>query len=163
MQLNSKRRREQFAWVALIALSTASLSSCVPTERDATSGDGSWADKFATCMSESGWVVETSADGGVASEFPESQRDIYEAEAAICAQQAGSGVRPTEEQFEIGYQGLTDDHDCIVEAGYDLPPPPSYQAWREMDGRWNPFMEVPSSLSSDELEVLIELCTPTGI
>lgn len=71
-------------------------------------------------------------------------------------------MRPSEEQFEVGYEALLDDRECIVDAGYLLPLPPSYQAWREIDGRWNPFSELPPSLTQEEIAALITLCSPAG-
>lgn len=161
MQLREKHLRVLF--VPVLITGSMMLTACVAnaTAREDT-GVPEWSDSFSACMSQAGWSVSVRSDGGVESEYPESQRPVYEAQAALCADQAGSGIKPTEEEFEVGYEGLIEDHECIVKEGYSLPQPPSYQAWREIDGQWNPFMDLPRTLTQDQLTDLIDVCTPTG-
>lgn len=156
--------RPKLLALTLVLAGGVGLTAC---SAQTAGGDGetipSWADTFSACMTQAGWSVSIRSDGGVESEYPESQRAVYEAQASLCADQAGSGAIPTEEEFGLGYEGLLDDHQCIVNEGYTLPQPPSYQSWREMDGLWNPFMDVPLDLTEDQLQALIDRCTPTGI
>ena len=156
----TKRRRVATYLILATTFLTAACSGDISSDEN---GNSTWAESFAACMSEAGWPVQIAEDGGVESEFPESQRDVFRAQEILCAERSAPGSDPTEAQFEAGYEGLLEDRLCIVEAGYELPPPPTYQAWRDINGQWNPFVDLPDSLTGDEMEHLIEICTPTGL
>jgi hypothetical protein len=156
-------RGRRVAAVALAATALVALTACAPDPGPVSEGPkSSWATEFSACMSERGWTVSIESDGGVVGEYPESQRAIYELDTAECSNAAGADVVPTEAQFEAGYKALLANRECIVGEGYDLPEAPTYQAWREIDGKWNPFLDLPE-ITGEQLDALIAVCEPVGI
>lgn len=66
---------------------------------------------------------------------------------------------------EVEYAWMLDSQRCIENEGYELPEPPSWEAWRDRgDGRYSPHRHVSEdgSLPTEDFHALIETCPQGG-
>lgn len=153
----------RIAGFALAGLFLVPLAACAADSTPADTLVGaSWADRFAACMNERGWNVTVSEDGGVEGEYTDEQADRFTEDRDECNAFAGTNEELSPAEYEEAYAALLDNRDCIIAQGYDLPQPPSYQAWRDMNAAWNPFVDLPPDLATSDLQALVEACPPVG-
>lgn len=113
-------------------------------------------------MEERGWETEVEDDGGVVTEWTDAQENIYKVDSAECSTAAGGDDELTPAEYEAGYDALIENWECIIDEGYDLPEPPTYQAWMDIGAAWNPYADLPESVTGDELVALTTACPPAG-
>lgn len=150
--------------IVLAALLPSVLTGCAaqPSSGGSTAKAAAEPNEIvARCMQEHGWDVTVGDDGGVASPLiPFGQATAYDTASADC------WSRVKIPQFDdLGddarrslYRTVVKTRDCIVERGYELPKPPTYQAWADLSGRWSPYLDIDESLPEQEVDELLTAC-----
>ena len=135
------------------------LGGCAQPADLAEVDDASWGESFAACMAERGWTVTVDDDGGVEGGYVEGQATAFRADSDACYAAASTDEPLTEARYENHYAALLATRECIIDQGYDLQAPPSYQAWRDADARWSPHRElVDAGIADSEFASLDEAC-----
>lgn len=145
---------------------------CAPTDgASPTVGDWrAWADAQAQtqtdaqailieCFRDQGWEASVT-DFGLEIRIPEGQFDALQSTRAHCdrvVEELGYGPKEFAEQDIANFYGyMVDRYQCLSEAGYDLPPPPSLEVYLETyhasEDHWDPYGHVPHHRVRDALD-----------
>jgi hypothetical protein len=109
------------------------------------------------CMSDKGWEPVKGADGSFSFETTDEQKDVFLADNTACLEFIGANLEAekSDDEWRDVHTMLVGVHDCLVAQDLDLPDPPSFQAWMDMDRAWGPYGDVPLDVietRSSELE-----------
>jgi hypothetical protein len=104
------------------------------------------------CLTDKGWDIDDGGDGyGVHGGVPLAQVDQFDADKDACQARFGYDQLPgpsvSHDEAEDIYDLLLGVADCVRALGYDVPPPPSKQAFVEQlvahpIPSWHPYDEV---------------------
>ncbi|WP_232548057.1 hypothetical protein [Propioniciclava soli] len=113
------------------------------------------------CLLERGWEVTVSEDGSVDGFAPTGQELQYEADSNECW--ASAPAQPTfdespEEYRRQVYDAFVSTRACQLEHGAALPAAPSYEAWTEIKGQWNPSSDLPPDMGNQQVLALERDC-----
>lgn len=155
----------------LAAAAAAALAGCAADDPEADPGATvapveDYAANMVDCLTDRGWPVEATEDGGVRTTdgIPTEQGDQYEADRDECSAQFGYDQPPTVTRAEAEeiFDTLLGVAECMRDRGYSVPERPSEQAFVEalMDRPlpiWHPYDAVPDD-SISEKEAVREQC-----
>lgn len=124
---------------------------------------GIWADDMEWCLTELGWDVSATEDGGgidwnVVNEGDDEQR---QADTHGCSELIGHGEDEyfTEDYLARSYDERVQQAECIRELGYEIGEPPSREVFIEQSQQeriavYDPLLDLPG----DEIEAAQESC-----
>lgn len=133
----------------------------------------SWVTGVAACMQESGWDVQADAQLGSISNdtLPVQQRSSFKQALRGCEKAAGpqpNADSPSRDRVVAIYAHLVKMRSCLSANGFSSDEPPSEGAFVDeyLSGRagWNPYNQLPPTLSQAAFEELERQCpqTPPG-
>lgn len=147
------------ALAAIAAAIAVAIAGCTSTPGE-PSADGSpspskpqaedWQAGMVQCLTDKGWDVTSRDDGGFGYELSEEQLDPFDQAREECHLSLGYDFEPPEysqdEAAEI-YDAFVTAAECVRDLGYEVPDPPSKQAFVEemVSGdlpSWNPYNGV---------------------
>lgn len=148
----------------LIALTLLLLVGCSSEPGDTsptnvnTSADA--AEIVSQCLQDKGWNAEAGDDGGVGVAVPKEQAEKYELDEAECW---ATVETPTFDDLSSAdrsdfYDRLVALRGCLLDFGLTLPPPPSFQAWVDMEGAWSPYIDIDPTVMQDSYEEIEAAC-----
>lgn len=160
------------AWRTLLALTIPMLVACAAVaETGVTVGDWrSWVEEQAhtqaeaqsiliDCYREQGWEVSENQPGapGFEIRIPEGQWDALQEAKMHCErvlEERGHAFRVFTPQDIANFYGyMVDRYECLVAAGFDVPPPPSLEVYLETyhtgQDHWDPYGHVPHHLGRE--------------
>ncbi len=154
-------------WEALQARYPSATRPDVEIVRIVTANE--WASAISQCLIDEGFpYVEAKPDGGVQwLDVPTAQMQGFDIARFTCSAmypRDPSHQEPlTEAQLDWLYNYYTGEMtECLTELGYDVPPPPSAQAFRETyytDHPWLPFSDAYRQVQSQkEYDTLATTC-----
>lgn len=145
---------------AAAGLLAVGLAGCSATMNDSASDGYDFARDFSECMGNLGWSVTPNDDGGVSSAIPPGQKSAYDAARDQCAELIGTyGHAPlTEAELRTVYRAQLATRDCLLDLGYDVPEPPSEQAFLDLEGAWSPYMDLPSGALDQTFDEVTGAC-----
>lgn len=121
---------------------------------------------MAECMRAEGWNATAHDRGITIPDVSVDQRDEISASRARCHEQLGIDDLPTaadltDEQVIDQYEALVETKACLEGLGYDIPEPPSPEAfldqWRSETGPWHPYESL-GLLGPTEFAAVEEAC-----
>ena len=138
------------------------------TDADGTQSLSERTEVIAGCLRDEGLAVEVTYEAGTAG-FTYDNRivsnELFDEKFAVCQQQLEAegaiGPPPSGDPAYLAsvYRKLVDAARCLEEAGYEIPPPASEDAWVESRGAaWNPFDEIARADGLDSAAEAQELC-----
>ena len=113
------------------------------------------------CMEESGLEVVDDGRGGLTSprELTSEQVDLWQAEFARCGEDVGMFDPFTDDQLQELYALEVENHECLVENGFESSPPPSEQAFLESwRGDGEPYNSLRAALDNGTLQAAGAVC-----
>lgn len=112
------------------------------------------------CMLDRGWEVTLSDDGGIGGFAPSGQEDRYEADLSECSGTVRERTYDeySHEELRRIYESFAETRACQNGRGGPYPDPPSYQAWTESKGSWNPYSDLPDEIGGQALLDLEASC-----
>jgi hypothetical protein len=159
--------------VAVCALMVMAVAACASgesggDERPPLPSAQDFAVTMQQCLSDEGWEVEVSWDGGIEFSLPADQTDQFMAAQQVCLERTGYD-RPMEYTLEEAaslYDELLEVADCVRDLGYAVADPPSRQAYAEQLARgehatWHPYYGA-GATSPDEVREKWEACPHLG-
>lgn len=113
------------------------------------------------CMADKGWIAIEATDGTYSFEVDDGQTDVFLTDNGACLETivANQEAIKTDDEWRTVYGILVGVHDCLVGQRLDLPLPPSFQAWQDMDRNWGPYGDVPLDVM-EERSVELEAACP---
>ena len=170
----------------LVACAAVALSGCagagvdagaVPFERPGWMADqdqrqAEHREALQGCVAGKGWNVTVDQFGGVVEPFDDADFPRWESDRDACRAEMGLGTSPTSlsrDRAELVYERQVDTWRCVLDAGHDVPAPPSREAFVEEitgaggeDGAgvtvWGPYGDLPVRLSAAEMNALADTC-----
>ncbi|WP_454050311.1 hypothetical protein [Cellulomonas sp. Marseille-Q8402] len=124
------------------------------------------------CVTARGWNVTVDGAGGVVEPFDDADYPLWEADRDACRGELGLGAAMgalTRERAALVYERQVDTWRCVRDAGHEVPPPPSEEAFvEELTGsgergapgatEWGPYGDLPRRLPAAEMNELVEEC-----
>lgn len=104
-------------------------------------------ERIAACIRQGGFEVTVSADGYETAVSPE-QKDrlddvIVDCEESLTAEgRIPSPEVPTRASVERDYKWAVAALRCLQESGYELPDPPTFDAYLDQTEKWSPFADL---------------------
>jgi hypothetical protein len=136
--------------ILVAALTVSLLGSCAREDprqpaSEAPTSQEDFDVRMNACMSDKGWEAVESADGSFNFVTTDEQKDVFLDDNSACLEFVGAGVEAekSDAEWQDVYSMLVSVHDCLVAHDLDLPDPPSFQAWMDMDRKWGPYGDVP--------------------
>jgi len=158
--------RLKVAWFAVVA-SVLMVAGCASTGPSATAqqttaptSQQDFDRKMNACMAEKGWEAVQQPDGSFSFETTEEQRELFLDENLACLELIGANLEPvkSDEEWLAIYESLVEVHECLNAQGLQLPEPPSFQAWQDMQRNWGPYGDVPLDVIEERLSELEGAC-----
>lgn len=113
---------------------------------------------LASCIESAGFKVEV-VDGSISARPPPEQAAHYDDAQSQCEEAAiSSGLvseidDPSDEELAAWYEARLLTHQCLVEKGYPISPPPSEDSYVEAGGRnWHPYDAILLDTTAVEAE-----------
>lgn len=130
--------------LALSGCSTVGPSTVVQETTSPTSQQDFDA-KMNACMAQQGWDAIQQPDGSYSFETTEEQRELFLQVNSACLELIGANLEPvkSDDEWRAIYESLVEVHECLNAQGLQLPEPPSFQAWQDMERNWGPYGDVP--------------------
>lgn len=156
------------ASLALIVSGCAAPTSPSPSESKVPAASGAWSDNMTDCLEEKGWEVDVLADGGISSQIPDGQEEIYRSDLSTCRAKYGYDVDPvyTDDEARDIYAQVLNVAECLREKGFDPGEAPSEQTFVEQlqtgPGGWDPYIDLyPQVMDTDEYMTVVKDCPRT--
>lgn len=111
-----------------------------------------------------GGEVLVSYRGGEDGELAPGVQELVETALTECSERVALPSLWTAPADADAYQRMLDSRDCLIAQGYEMPEPPSMEAWIESGfAAWNPYQELtgpdaPVQPSLAEIERLTQEC-----
>ncbi|WP_166880136.1 hypothetical protein [Salinibacterium sp. ZJ450] len=118
-------------------------------------------DLLRSCLADRGWSAEVDpADGGIVSEYPTSQADLYIEDTNECSTEIGMDNLPalTDNDYEELYAQVTESVECLESFGFDVPAAPSLQTYVDSKAQWSAFTFLPKGMSPDRFNEVTVAC-----
>lgn len=158
------RRSTLIVAVCVSALIFSGCSSSGPTavgpELTAPTSQQDLDAKMNACMADKGWDAIEQSDGSFNFETTDEQSDLFLEASSACLDQIGANLEPvkSDDEWLAIYESLVEVHDCLNTQNLDLPAPPSFQAWQDMERNWGPYGDVPIENIEERLSDLLAAC-----
>lgn len=111
--------------------------------------------EMSACLQGAGWVVTLMDDDSTAFEVEvlTEQDDAYREDREKCIEQIGAFRRESfsDDYIKQLYDHMSAQRQCLIDLGYDIPAPPTYEVFYEMTD-WDPMAEVPDEDFHSALE-----------
>ncbi|WP_395245558.1 hypothetical protein ACGGZK_07015 [Agromyces sp. MMS24-K17] len=173
------RQRSVFPPLAVGMVALLTLAACTsPARVDETQATGEAmsvspaADQVFKCITEKGWEVSLSWDGGIeasSDSVPQAQYDQYRADSDACWAVVDDKIRNmSPDQIRAAYTQELATRECLTGLGYDVAEPPSEQAFLDdfFIDRWSAYLAAGfgnGSLPDDEWRTVVQSCPqPSG-
>lgn len=124
-------------------------------------------DRLVECMTDAGWNVQRSWQGGVeAPNVPAGQQSAYESASQECAKSTGwaDAVNNLDnQQVRYLYEQEVATHDCFLKIGIDSSEPPSEQRYLDTfrtKDQYYAFLPGFDSLNEDAMQKAVRQCPP---
>lgn len=155
--------------MVIVALAVSSLALCgcsasgpvsVVQEITAPTSQQDLDVKMNACMAEQGWDAVEQADGSFNFETTDEQTELFLEASSACLELIGANLEPvkSDDEWRAIYESLVEVHECLNTQGLDLPAPPSFQAWQDMERNWGPYGDVPIEVIEERLSELEGAC-----
>ncbi len=148
--------------VGLVCVITGCTASEPVTQQGAVLPPAQLARHVQQCMSARGWEVKVEEDGSVGGFIPNGQEDQYDEAKNACFDEVRSpsfDEYPEADRRRV-YDAFLVTRTCLIDQGYPLDDPPSYQSWTESKGQWNPYNQLPETMTAGEQVRLEAACPP---
>jgi hypothetical protein len=130
--------------------STAASATPTPAPSDLAGSSGQeWLDSVFECLSEAGWNVSPTFDGGWTVEVPPERQAAFRTARLACEAKVGPmppAVPATQEEIIHRYAYLLEMRTCLIRLGFTISEPPPLKEFVDTwaTGPWSPYLDLPS-------------------